>query len=64
MVVIILLQIKMTLGQIVTNFTGQVVASCVCVSVRVLQNHSRIHHTLPETMHLYVYIKRKCLSFL
>ena len=29
-----------------------------------IQSHSRIHHTSPETMHLYVYIKRKCLSFL
>ena len=68
----------MTLGQGVTNFTGQVVTSCVCVCmcacvcvrvcvcvcVGVLQHHSRIHHTSPETVHLYVYIKRKCLSFL
>ena len=61
---------KMTLGQVVTNFTGQMVASfvyvCVCVFVClcVLQHHSRIHHTLLESMDLYVYIKRKCLSFL
>ena len=45
---------------------GQVVTithkSCVCVCV--LQHHSRINHRSPETMHLYVYIKRKCLSFL
>ena len=32
---------------------------CVCV----LQHHCRIHHTSPETMCLYIYIKRKCLSF-
>ena len=51
---------KMTLGQVVTNFTGQVVASCARVCV---QHHSCIHHTSPETMHLYVYITRKCLSF-
>ena len=43
---------------------------CVCVYARarvcecVLQPHSRIHHTSPETMHLYIYVKRKCLSFL
>ena len=78
----------MTLGQVVTNFTGQVVASFVCVCVRVyacaracvcvhvrarvyvcvcvgvLQHHSRIHHTSPETMHFYVYINRKCFSLL
>ena len=26
-------KVKMTLGQVVTNFTGQVVAICVCVCV-------------------------------
>ena len=57
---------KMTLGKVVTNFTGQVVTSwvCVCVRVCVLQHNSRIHHTSPEIMHFYVYIKSKCLSFL
>ena len=50
----------MTLGQVVTNFTGQVVASCVCERVR---ERVRVR-TSPETMHLNVYIKRKCLSFL
>ena len=67
---------KMTLGQVVTNFTRQDVCECwraravarVCVCVRaracVLQHHSRIHHTSSETMHLNVYIKRKFLSFL
>ena len=29
-----------------------------------IQHHSRIHHKSPKTMHLYDYIKRKCLSFL
>ena len=67
----------MTLGQVVTNFMGQVFTSClsVCLSIRlsvylsvcggggVLEHHSRIHHTSPETMHLYVYIKRKFFEF-
>ena len=57
-----------TLGQVVTNFTAQVVTSCVCVCmcvcVCVLQRHSRIHHISLETIHFYVYIKRKPLSFL
>ena len=53
---------KITLGQVVTNVTGQDITSCVCVCVRVcvcvcvLQHHSRIHHTSPETMHLYVFL--------
>ena len=61
---------KITLGQVVTNFTWQVVTNCVCgcmcafVCVCVLQRHSRIHHTSPETIHLYVYIRKKCSSFL
>ena len=58
----------MTLGQVVTNFTRQVVRVCVCVCVGggegVLQRHSRMHHPPPQTIHVYVYIKRKCLSFL
>ena len=45
------------LSQISRGNLSQVV--CVCV----LQYYSRIHHTSPGTMHLYVYIKRKCLSF-
>ena len=44
------------------------VCVCVCsrayvsVCVYVLWHHSRIHHTSPEIMHLYVYIKRKILE--
>ena len=63
MVAIILFQIKkLTLGEIVrfVNFTEQVVTSYVC-GVCVC---ARVHHTSPKTMHLYIYIKRKCLSFL
>ena len=33
---------------------------CVCV----LQHHSRIHHTSPKIMHLYVYIRRTFFEFL
>ena len=29
-----------------------------------IQRHNRIHHTSSKTMQLYVYIRRKCLSFL
>ena len=29
-----------------------------------IQDHSRMHHTSPETINLYVYIFKKCLSFL
>ena len=63
---------KMTLGQVVTNFTGQVVTSCACVRACararacvcvVLPHYSRIRDTSSETMHSYVYIKRKSLSF-
>ena len=40
------------------------VCACVCARACVLQHHSRIHYTSPETMHLHVNSKRKCLSFL
>ena len=56
---------KMTLGQVVAScvcaceFACARARVCVCVCVRVC-----VHHTSPETMHSYVYIKRKCFSFL
>ena len=40
------------------------VSACARARVFVWQHHSRIYHTSPETKHFYVYIKRKCLSFL
>ena len=72
MAAIILLQIKNDAGAGCHEFHGasyhklcvRVRARvCVCVCVCVLQYQSRIHHVSPETMHLHVYIKRKCLSF-
>ena len=68
MAAIILLQIKKNdAGAGCHKFHGascRKLCVCVCVCVCVLQHHSRIHHTSPETMHVYVYIKRKCLSLL
>ena len=37
--------------------------ACASARVCVLQHHSPIHHISPETMHLYVYIKRKYYSY-
>ena len=53
-------KVKMMQGQVVINFTRQVVTSCVFVCVCELQHHILIHRTSPKIMHLYVYIKRKC----
>ena len=67
---ILFLTIKIITGSREKINLSQVVCVCVCVYVcvfacvlRVLQHHSRIHHTSPATMQLYVYIKRTCLEF-
>ena len=41
-------KVKMTLGQVVTNFRGQVVASCVCVSV-FLEGGNAVTHSVSDS---------------
>ena len=73
MAAIILLQIKNDAGAGCHKFHGAScrklcararVCVCVYVCVCVLQHHIGIHHTSPEIMHLYINMKRQCLSFL
>ena len=63
MAAIILLQVKKWRWGKLSQISWGKLRARACVCVCVLQHHSRIHHTSPETMHLYVYTKRICLSF-